>query len=65
MQTMRRIGQVTTMAFKAGLLKVETAVSLDGKGAWRDNIFVEFIWCSIKYDEVYVHAYKTVSEAQA
>lgn len=36
-----------------------------GKGAWRDNVFVERLWRSIKYEEVYLHAYKTVSEARA
>ncbi len=38
---------------------------MDGKGAWRDNVFVERLWRSIKYEEVYLHAYKTVSEARA
>ncbi|SCX35651.1 putative transposase OrfB [Agrobacterium rosae] len=37
---------------------------MDGKGAWRDNVFVERLWRSIKYEEVYLHAYKTVSEAR-
>ena len=38
---------------------------MDGKGAWRDNVFVERLWRSIKYEEVYLHAYKTVAEARA
>ncbi|SDB74302.1 Integrase core domain-containing protein [Agrobacterium fabrum] len=38
---------------------------MDGKGAWRDNVFVERLWRSIKYEEVSLHAYKTVSEARA
>jgi putative transposase len=46
------------------LKKAEIAISMDGKGAWRDNVFVERLWRSIKYEEVYVHAYKTVSEAR-
>ncbi|MBS1164428.1 MAG: putative transposase OrfB [Proteobacteria bacterium] len=37
---------------------------MDGKGAWRDNVFVERIWKSVKYEEVYLHAYATVSEAR-
>ena len=41
------------------------AISMDGKGAWRDNVFVERLWRSIKYDEVYRHAYDGVSEALA
>ncbi len=38
-------------------------VSMDGKGCWRDNVFVERLWKSIKYEEVYLHAYDTVSTA--
>jgi putative transposase len=37
---------------------------MDGKGRWRDNVFVERIWRSIKYEEVYLHAYASVSEAR-
>ncbi len=37
----------------------------DGKGAWRDNVFVERLWKSIKYEEVYLHAYDSVSAAKA
>jgi putative transposase len=38
---------------------------VDGKGAWRDNIFVERLWRSVKYEEVYLKAYDTVSVARA
>jgi putative transposase len=38
---------------------------MDGRGRWRDNVFVERIWKSIKYEEVYLHAYNSVSEARA
>lgn len=38
---------------------------MDGKGAWRDNVFVERIWRSVKYEEVYLRAYDTVTEARA
>ncbi len=41
------------------------ALSMDGKGAWRDNVFVERFWKSLKYEEVYLHAYESVSEAKA
>jgi putative transposase len=37
---------------------------MDGKGAWRDNVFVERLWRSIKYEEVYLKAYDSVSEAR-
>ena len=40
-------------------------ISMDGKGAWRDNVFVERLWRTIKYEEVYLHAYDTVREARA
>jgi putative transposase len=39
-------------------------ISMDGKGAWRDNVFVERLWRSIKYEEVYLHAYDGASEAR-
>lgn len=38
---------------------------MDGKGCWRDNAFVERFWKSIKYEEVYLHGYDSVSEARA
>ncbi|WP_298965091.1 IS3 family transposase [uncultured Roseibium sp.] len=58
--------QFTSIDFTAVLKKAEIAISMDGKGAWRDNVFVErLFWRSIKYEEVYLHAYKTVSEARA
>ncbi len=37
---------------------------MDGKGAWRDNVFVERLWRSVKYEEVYLKAYDSVSEAR-
>ncbi|MBU0831929.1 MAG: IS3 family transposase [Alphaproteobacteria bacterium] len=57
--------QFTSIDFTAVLKKSQIAISMDGKGAWRDNVFVERLWRSIKYEEVYLHAYKTVSEARA
>jgi len=48
-----------------GLLKEHgIRISMDGKGCWRDNVFVERLWRSIKYEEVYLHAYDSVSEAK-
>ena len=38
---------------------------MDGRGSWRDNVFVERLWRSIKYEEVYLRAYDTVSDARA
>jgi|ETNmetMinimDraft_16_1059900.scaffolds.fasta_scaffold209788_1 putative transposase len=34
---------------------------MDGKGSWRDHVFVERLWCTIKYDEIYLKAYRTVT----
>jgi putative transposase len=39
-------------------------VSMDGKGRWVDNVFIERLWKSVKYEEVYLHAYDTVSQAR-
>jgi putative transposase len=44
--------------------KAKIAISMDGKGAQRDNVFVERLWRAVKYKEVCLHAYKTVSEAR-
>ena len=57
--------QFTSHDFTSVLLKAGIAISMDGKGAWRDNVFVERLWRSIKYEEVYLRAYDTVSEARA
>jgi len=57
--------QFTSQAF-TGLLKENgIRISMDGKGAWRDNVFVERLWRSVKYEEVYLHAYDSVSSARA
>lgn len=40
------------------------AISMDDKGSWRDNVFVERLWRTIKYEEVYLRAYDSVSEAR-
>jgi putative transposase len=57
--------QFTSHDFTSVLLKAGVAISMDGKGAWRDNVFVERLWRSIKYEEVSLRAYDTVSEARA
>ncbi len=41
------------------------SLSMDGCGAWRDNVFVERLWKSVKYERVYLHAYDSVTEARA
>jgi len=57
--------QFTSAEFLDVLKKRGIAISMDGKGAWRDNVFVERLWRSVKYEEVYLHAYETVSAARA
>jgi putative transposase len=57
--------QFTGAAFTSLLINNGIAISMDGKGAWRDNIFVERLWRSVKYEEVYLRAYDGVSEARA
>jgi putative transposase len=55
----------TNMAFTSVLLREKIAISMDGRGAWRDNVVVERLWRSVKYEEVYLRAYGGVSEARA
>jgi putative transposase len=57
--------QFTGTAFTGVLVKNDIAISMDGKSAWRDNVFVERLWRSIKYEEVYLRAYDGVSEARS
>ncbi len=56
--------QFTCQDFTGVLLEAKVAISMDGKGSWRDNIFVERLWRSIKYEEVYRKAYESVGEAR-
>ena len=57
--------QFTSADFTGLLLKHAIAISMDGKGSWRDNVFVERLWRSVKYEEVYLRAYDSVAEARA
>jgi putative transposase len=57
--------QFTSMAFTSVLHRENVAISMDGRGAWWDNVFVERLWRSVKYEEVYLRAYGSVSEARA
>jgi putative transposase len=56
--------QFTGTEFIATLERHHIAISMDGKGCWRDNVFVERLWKTIKYEEIYLHAYDTVSAAK-
>ena len=57
--------QFTSAAFTGLLLENAIAVSMDGRGAWRDNVFVERLWRSVKHEEVYLRAYDNVGDARA
>ena len=57
--------QFTSLEFTELLKENGIRISMDGKGSWRDNVFVERLWKSIKYEEVYLHAYDSVSEARS
>jgi putative transposase len=56
--------QFTSLDFTGVLLDAKVSISMDGKGAWRDNVFVERLWRSVKYEEVYLRAYDSVFEAR-
>jgi putative transposase len=56
--------QFTSAEFTNVLKANEIRISMDGKGRWIDNVFVERIWKSVKYEHVYLHAYENVAEAK-
>ncbi|WP_425266547.1 IS3 family transposase [Caballeronia arationis] len=56
--------QFTATDFTDAVLRRGIRLSMDGKGAWRDNVFVERVWRSVKYEEVYLRAYESVSHAR-
>ncbi len=60
-----RGSQFTSDAFTEPLLALGVQISMDGRGARRDNVFVERLWRSIKYEEIYLHAYDSVGHAKA
>ena len=57
--------QFTSAAF-TGLLQAHgIRISMDGRGRWLDNVFIERLWKTVKYEEVYLRAYESVSDAKA
>jgi putative transposase len=56
--------QFTGTMFTSALVDRGIAISMDGRGAWRDNVFVERLWRTIKYEEVYLRAYDSVADAR-
>lgn len=57
--------QFTSSDFVDLLKAHDIRISMDGKGSWRDNVFVERLWRSVKYEEVYLHAYDSVFAARS
>ena len=57
--------QFTSQAFTSMLLDAEVRISMDGRGRWMDNVFIERLWRSLKYECVYLHAFETGSELRA
>ena len=56
--------QFTSESFTGRLQKEDIRISMDGKGRWADNVFVERLWRSLKYEQVYLYAYESVAEAR-
>ena len=56
--------QFTAIEFVTAVKDRGCKLSMDGRGAWRDNVFVERLWKSVKYERAYLHAYDTVSDAR-
>lgn len=57
--------QFTSASFTEVLKAHDIRISMDGRGRWLDNVFVERLWRSVKYEEVYLHAYDSVAQARA
>jgi putative transposase len=57
--------QFTSAAFTGLLSDNAIRISMDGRGSWRDNVFVERLWRSVKYEEVYLRAYDSVAQARS
>jgi putative transposase len=56
--------QFTSTVFTDAVLSRGVALSMDGKGSWRDNVFIERLWRSVKYEEIYLKAYESVGQAR-
>jgi putative transposase len=57
--------QFTSATFTGALAAADVKISMDGRGRWRDNVFIERLWRSVKYEEVYLHAYTDGAQARA
>jgi len=57
--------QFTSEAFVSRVTQAGARISMDGRGSWRDNVFIERLWKTLKYDHVYLHAYESVADARS
>lgn len=57
--------QFTSMAFTGALKREKTRIGMDGRGRWMDNVFIQRLWRSVKYEEVYLKAYDNAHQARA
>ena len=57
--------QFTSEGFTGVLLSRGISISMDGRGRWMDNVFIERLWRSVKYEEVYLKGYENISEARS
>ena len=57
--------QFTAEAFVSRVTQAGARISMDGRGSWRDNVFIERLWKTLKYDHVYLHAYESVADARS
>jgi putative transposase len=57
--------QFTAEAFVSRVTQTGARISMDGRGSWRDNVFIERLWKTLKYDHVYLHAYESVADARS
>ncbi len=57
--------QFTSLAFTKVLADAGIRISMDGRGRWMDNVFIEWLWRSLKYECVYLHAFETGSDLRA
>ena len=62
--TLTQGSQFTSKAFTGTLKQHGISISMDGKGRWIDNVFIERLWRSVKYEEVYLHAYEPLTQAR-
>lgn len=56
--------QFTSTDFVGLLQRHQIHISMDGRGYWHDNVFVERLWKTVKYEEIYLRAYASVAQAK-